>query len=103
MRTIFVITASVLLSGFSLCHRESDDFSAHGTITGPDLRDCVCCGGWYIEIDTAVYEFDTLPENSGIDLEKETFPIKVKLDWQLSEKPACPNKRIDIQRIAKEK
>ena len=102
MRTIFIIIGSVLLSGFSLCHRESDEFMSHGTITGPDLRDCACCGGWYIEIDTAVYEFDSLPENSDIALDKETFPLKVKLDWKLSEKIACPSKRIDIQRIAKE-
>jgi hypothetical protein len=102
MRTILVIMVSVLLTGFSLCHRESDDFMSRGTITGPDLRDCACCGGWYIQIDTVVYQFDTLPQNSGIDLGKETFPLKVKLDWQLSELSACPNKRIDIQRIAKE-
>ena len=102
MRTLFIITASVLLTGFSLCHRESDEFMSRGTITGPDLRDCACCGGWYIEIDTLVYEFDVLTENSGIDLAKETFPIKVKLDWKLSEKVTCSNTRIDIQRIAKE-
>ncbi len=93
---------SVLLTGFSLCHRDNDDFRSRGIITGPDLRDCACCGGWYIEIDTVVYEFDVLPENSGIALEKETFPLKVKLDWKPSEKIACPNKKIDIQRIAKE-
>jgi hypothetical protein len=102
MKTSLIIIVSVLVAGFSLCHREYDDFRSHGTITGPDPRDCACCGGWYIEIDTTIYEFDALPENSAIDLQKETFPLKVKLDWQLSERLACPNKRIDIQRIAKE-
>ena len=102
MRAFTVIMGSVLLAVFSFCHRESDDFMSHGTITGPDVRDCACCGGWYIEIDTVVYEFDALPENSGIALDKETFPLKAKLDWKLSDKIACPNKRIDIQRIKKE-
>jgi hypothetical protein len=102
MKTVLIIIFSVLATGFSLCHRENNDFRSSGLITGPDVRDCACCGGWYIEIDTVVYEFDTLPENSGIDLVKETFPIKVKLDWQLSERTACPYNRIDIQRIVKE-
>jgi hypothetical protein len=59
-----------------------------------------CCGGWFIKIDSLTYEFDSLPGNSNIDLAKETFPLAVKLDWQLSNTIECPNKRITIQRIA---
>jgi len=36
-----------------------------------------------------------------IDLQKDTFPILVKLDWELSGKAACPDKRITILRISK--
>jgi hypothetical protein len=102
MKLVTIILISVISAGFILCHREHDEFRSVGIILGPDIRDCVCCGGWYIEIDTTEYEFDTLPENSPIDLEKETFPLRVKLDWQLSDRIACPYKRIDIQRIAKD-
>ena len=61
-----------------------------------------CCSGWFIKIDSLMYEFDTLPTNSNINLEKETFPLMVKLDWQLLNIIECPNTRITIQKIAKE-
>lgn len=102
MRRVIIILISVISMGLLLCHRDNNDFRSRGIILGPDLRDCVCCGGWYIEIDTTEYEFDALPINSDIDLGKEIFPLRVKLDWQFSDKLACPDKRIEIQRIAKE-
>ena len=86
----------------ALCRKETDNFKSRGIITGPDLRDCACCGGWYITIDTTDYEFDSLPVNSNIDLGKETFPVYVKLDWQLSDRPPCSYKRVVISRIMKE-
>jgi hypothetical protein len=74
-----------------------------GKITGPDPRMCPspCCGGWFIQIDGLTYEFDSIPANSDIDLQKDPFPILVKLDWKLSDKLSCPDKRIIIQRIKK--
>jgi hypothetical protein len=91
--------------GLISCQKEeSHEYKSTGTITGPDLRMCPspCCGGWFIKIDGTTYEFDSLPDASSINLEKETFPLEVRLDWQLSNTIDCPNKRISIQRIAKE-
>ena len=97
------IAAILLLAfGLTLCQRETDNYKSKGTIIGPDLRDCACCGGWYIKIDTTEYEFDSLPKNTNIDLQRETFPINVKLDWQLSDQLPCPDKRVIIIRIMKE-
>jgi hypothetical protein len=79
-----------------------DIYLSRGTITGPDARMCACCGGWYIKIDTTTYEFETLPSNSKIELQSETFPLKVKLDWKISDRVACPSKYITIFRIEKE-
>jgi hypothetical protein len=96
---------SFILFGLIYCKKEpGHNYESTGTITGQDVRMCPspCCGGWFIKIDSLVYEFDTLPEGSDINLEKETFPLAVKLDWQLSDTPGCPDKRISIQRIAKE-
>jgi hypothetical protein len=73
-----------------------------GTITGSDIRMCACCGGWYIQIDGINYEFDSLPVDSKIDLSAEKFPVSVKIDWQLSDVPACPDKRIVIQKISRQ-
>ena len=95
--------------GFLFCQKQKENtdnysYKSIGTITGPDIRLCPspCCGGWFIKIDSLTYEFDSLPDNSNIKLEKETFPLVVKLDWQLSSTIECPNKRITIQKIAKE-
>ena len=93
----------VLFFALICCNKENSQYyKSTGIITGPDIRMCACCGGWYIQIDNATYEFDTLPENSGINLDKEYFPLNVKLDWQLSDRAACPNTRITILRVKKE-
>jgi len=94
-----------IVFGLITCREDkSYEYMSAGTITGPDLRMCPspCCSGWYIVIDDTTYEFDTLPAASNINLDKETFPLKVKLDWQILNTINCPNARISIQRIAKE-
>ena len=90
----------ILVTAFTFC--EKDDYMSKGIILGPDYRMCACCGGWYIKIDTTTYEFESLPDNSNINLQADTFPINVKLDWKLSDRVACPNKYITITRIIKE-
>jgi hypothetical protein len=90
----------ILLITVSYCGK--DVYQSQGTITGQDMRACICCGGWFIKIDTTTYNFESLPANSKIDLESETFPLNVKLDWDLTERVPCPNKFITIIRIAKE-
>jgi hypothetical protein len=102
MRIKTVAGILLLIFGLAFCQKGEDNPGSRGIITGPDLRDCACCGGWYITIDTTDYEFDTLPVNSEIDLGKETFPVYVRLDWQLSERLPCPNKWITITWIKKE-
>jgi hypothetical protein len=96
--------AVILLLAFGLihCHKGADNYQSKGTMIGPDFRDCVCCGGWYIMIDTTEFEFESLPEDTNIDLQRDTFPINVKLDWQLSDKMPCPYKWVIITRIIKE-
>lgn len=103
MKSKITLLIGIIIGGFFGCsHEIIKDYQSNGKITGPDIRMCACCGGWYIQIDNLTYEFDSLPVNSNIDLQKETFPVLVKLDWQLSDKGACPDKRITIQRIVKE-
>jgi hypothetical protein len=92
----------VLLVGFVCCRKDTrSDYQSTGVITGPDPRMCVCCGGWLIVIDSITYNFNSVPVTSNIDLEKETFPLFVKLDWQLAGPNSCP-KWITIQRMIKE-
>jgi hypothetical protein len=104
MKTRICIFACLIITLFFGCHKEKEpDFASEGKITGPDARMCPspCCSGWFIEIDRSTYEFDSIPSKSNINLQKETFPVYVKLDWQFSDKIVCPIKRIIIQRIIK--
>jgi hypothetical protein len=103
MRFLNLTIICIIIFGFINCHKDNNtDYKSHGKILGPDYRTCACCSGYYIQIDSLTYEFDSIPTNSNIYLQKDTFPINVKLDWQLSNKIACPDKRITIQRIIKE-
>ena len=79
-------------------HNPDDIYQSTGVITGPDYRMCACCGGYFITIDTNTYDFDTVPSNSGINLQQDTFPIDVELDWQMNTVTACTG-RIVINRI----
>jgi len=101
MRLRISVLILLFTFGLTLCLKEAENYKSRGTILGPDIRDCACCGGWYINIDTAEYEFDILPENTNIDLAKDKFPINVKLDWQLSNRLPCPYKWVNISRITR--
>jgi hypothetical protein len=103
MTTGKIIGIFTLFIALLCCKKESpQDFKSSGVITGPDYRACVCCGGFFIQIDTITYEFNTLPAGSDINLQTETFPIAVKLDWKFPENSACPNNRIEILRIKRQ-
>lgn len=73
-------------------------FDSSALIVHQDFGACPCCGGYIIEIDddNEIYRFETLPENSTIDL--MTDSIKVQLNWTLNRE--CGNiKYIDIAKI----
>jgi hypothetical protein len=79
---------------------DNTNYKSSGVIIGADLRMCICCGGWKIIIDSVTYNFDSIPSSSNFTLQKRTFPIPVKLDWELKN-AGCPN-WITVQRITKE-
>lgn len=83
------------------CTKKNGDYKSVGTITGIDGTMCGCCGGWIIIIEDARYLIDSMPKNSDLDLSKETFPITVKLDWQLVNNECSFFGRIAVQRIKK--
>jgi hypothetical protein len=83
------------------CTKENGNYKSVGTITGIDGTMCGCCGGWIIIIKDGRYLIDSMPNKSGLDLSKETFPITVKLDWQLVNNGCSTFNRITVQRIKK--
>ena len=92
---IFVIFTSIIIS----CDKE-ENYQSTGVITGPDVRFCPCCGGYLIKIADSAYNFESLPATSGIDLNVDTFPINVNLDWTFDRE--CGGiQYIEITKIAK--
>ncbi len=76
-----VVLAILMLTGIVLSCEKEDSYKSTGVITGFDMRECICCGGYFIEIGDFTYNFDTLPSSSQINLATDTFPINVNLDW----------------------
>jgi len=97
-RTIF---SFVVLAGMIASCENEDSFQSAGVITGPDIRECICCGGYFVEIEDTTYSFDVLPSSSKIDLTTDTFPINVNLDWSY-DKNCGGIQYIDISRIEKQ-
>jgi len=83
------------------CEKETDNYRSIGTITGVDGTMCGCCGGWIIYIDESRYLIDSMPKDTDLELSKETFPITVKLDWQLVNGGCSVFGRITVLRIKK--
>jgi hypothetical protein len=102
MKKSFILLAflSLLLAGFSSCHKPQHEFLSEGVITGQDYRKCACCGGYLITIDKQEYMFWDVPATSNLDLRNATFPIDVKLDWKKAAN-ACTSNLIEVIRIKK--
>ena len=100
MKYVKLIVFLIIVS-LTSCDKENDSYRSTGIITGADLTMCACCGGWIIFIDDVRYLFDTLPKSSNLNIDKETFPLKVRLDWELTNS-GCPLNRINVIRIRKD-
>lgn len=96
-----IIRAILLIFILIACTKENDNYRSVGTIVGIDGTMCGCCGGWIIVIDDVRYLIDSMPNNSNLDLAKETFPITVKLDWQPVNNGCSAFHRITVLRIIK--
>lgn len=103
MKNPFLAFLVILFFYMNSCENSSDNneyYRYNGIITGYDLMECACCGGWFIKISDSTYRFFDLPEGNNIDFEKDTLPLKVKLDWKKSSSP-CLGDEIIIIRIKK--
>ena len=79
MKKIFYII--ILLIGFLNCSMQEHEYESEGIIAGIDDRECICCGGYFIEVADSTYRFYTVPQGSNLKLQNTNLPISVKLDW----------------------
>ncbi len=98
--TKFLFAFTFLLIFFSTGCKEEKVWMDQGTITGADYRKCMCCGGWFIKIKEDQYRFYQLPDNSGIDLQEEKFPLEVHVNWK-KDTAACLGDEIIVLEIGK--
>lgn len=96
-----IIFAGILLFIILISCTEDDNlFMSNGIITGIDIRECSCCGGYFIDINDSTYRFYTIPAGSDVQLENHNFPIYVKLDWAKAD-TVCLGDEIKVIRIGK--
>ena len=99
-----LIVLFFFVSVFTACKKNenppANDGFSDGTITGIDFRKCMCCGGYFIKIDTIQYRFYENPDTNIIKLDGAVFPIYVKLKWKLKNNP-CLSDLIDVLLLKK--
>lgn len=104
MKTVIIFFGFSFILFFSCSKDNSTDndnlYKSKGVITGYDYRKCMCCGGWFIEISGSAYRFQEIPKESNLNLEIDTLPLNLELDWKKSNTP-CLGDEITVQRIRK--
>ena len=102
MKILSFLTIACLIIAFSSCDNDNKNNTQelNGKITGQDLRKCMCCGGYYIEISDSTYRFDSIPASCGINHLTDTFPIYVYVVFH-KKNPQCLGDEIIIDRMRK--
>lgn len=97
MKKIIIAGVFIILIILS-CSTVENDGMDNGTITGVDIRECICCGGYFIDIRDSTYRFFDLPAGSNLNLTNAKFPIYVKLDWVKADS-TCLGDEIEVLNI----
>ena len=100
MKTILKLLAFFILASLIALSCSKDQSKNEGIITGADARLCMCCGGWFIDIEGDHYRFYQLPKDCELDLSKETFPLAVTVKWSKM-KDSCLGDEIELSYLAK--
>ena len=107
MKNFILILAIILgaITFFSACCEDHDDdpgyCSEEGIILGIDYRECACCGGWFIEINSDTLRALDLPQEFQENLNEDEFPLPVYLEWSPDETP-CLGDEIEIDCIRRQ-
>lgn len=73
----------LFLSSCSDSTNTNDNYiTSDGVITGYDLAECVCCGGWFVEIEKDTLRIWNMPEEFNKILSEKEMPVEVRLSWK---------------------
>lgn len=97
---ILPILLGIFLLLPACCDDDNYACSDTGAILGADLRECACCGGWFIEIGDDTLRAQTLPEEfvNFLNISDLNFPLPVRLDWEPDTTP-CLGDEIEVSCI----
>ena len=105
MKNYILLLATLLSLGTFMLSACCDDdtgdsatCSEPGVILGIDTRECLCCGGWFIDIGTDTLRALDLPQEFKESLDSGEFPLRVKLDWTPEPSP-CLGDEIKVSCI----
>jgi hypothetical protein len=102
MKKTFAIALIIFLAlNFNACDKSDSNYMGAGVVTGYDVRDCACCGGLLINLNSSstelysdsTYQIDLVPGNFDIDA-NTVFPVFINLDYSRNTKKC--GKTIDI-------
>jgi hypothetical protein len=108
MKTANLLIILLLFITFDSCEQKEEyTFMGEGVITGYDPRDCACCGGLLINLNSSstelitdsTYQINLIPKNFDINV-YSTFPVFIRLDYERNNK-MC-GKTIDIIRFERQ-
>lgn len=77
---LFCCLAVVVLMQCKKDHEICPDGLQEATLIGLDLRECVCCGGWIVDLGQDTVRTFSLPDDFDIDPFPE-FPVEVCLSY----------------------
>ena len=98
MRKILIALGIVFLMIVS-CTKEIEQTKT-GVITSTDERRCMCCSGWFIQINNNTYRFKTVPEACTLNLDNAVFPIEVEIEWNKNVEQ-CLGDEIEVTMLKK--
>gem|GEM_PF-760313 len=100
-RGLLLLTTILILTVLQSCCKHDDDFgycSTPAVITGIDYRECICCGGWFIDIGGEELRAPTLPTDFMESFSPDDLPLPVFLEWERVEEP-CLGDEIEVSCI----
>lgn len=79
MRTTFL---TLLFFVTLLWGCEKTTYESTGTITERDYRKCMCCGGYFLEIDGKQYNFEKSELPGDFTFDDTLMPLQVELNFE---------------------